>query len=234
VIDELIKGIKESIGASAEGKREKFYGVVTGKVINPVDPYLLGRVQVQTPFVDCLDLSPWARVAQGMAGPLHGTYFIPNIGDEVLLAFEQGDTNAPYILGSLANLVSRPPLPSPIPQIRAIRTMTGNQIVFTEAPPSITIQTAPTPPFAEPLPPSPTGPHQTIMMSPTGVQIMSGLGVLIQVGASTVYLDPTTILLQAGGASIGIAAGVISLNATVISINGANVGIFGGQVRINS
>ena len=81
--------------------------------------------------LDSLDLSPWARIALPMAGVLHGMYFIPNINDEVLVAFEHGDVNAPYIIGSLWNAMAPPPLQSPVPQIRAIRTLAGNQIVFT-------------------------------------------------------------------------------------------------------
>ena len=70
-------------------------------MINLLDPLTLGRVQVQLPFIDALDLSPWARIAVPMAGLGHGHYFIPNLSDEVLVAFEHGDVNAPYIIGSL-------------------------------------------------------------------------------------------------------------------------------------
>src|SRR5262245_6023917 len=136
-----------------EGSK-KFYGVAVGKVLNPIDPLMLGRVQVQLPFVDSLDLSPWARIAVPMGGPFHGDYFVPNPGDEVLLVFEHGDINAPYIIGSVWNMMSRPPLPSPLPQIRTIRTLAGNQIVFSEVPPSVTIQTGPTSPVPVPTPPS--------------------------------------------------------------------------------
>src|SRR5690348_16398128 len=66
----------------------KVFGVTTGTVTElRGDPMGLGRVQVNLPFIDSLDPFPWARVAVPMAGPAHGTYFIPNIGDEVLVAF---------------------------------------------------------------------------------------------------------------------------------------------------
>ena len=76
-----------------------------------------------------------------MAGVLSGTYMIPNMGDEVLVAFEHGDVNAPYVLGCLWNATKPPPLPSPVPQLRAIRTPLGNQVGFRELPPAITITT---------------------------------------------------------------------------------------------
>src|SRR5262245_22573693 len=118
-MEETLENMSESI----EDLQHKFYGVVVGRVINPLDPMALGRVQVQLPFIDSTDLSPWARVAVPMAGPAHGTYFIPNLGDEVLLAFEHGDLRAPYIIGCLWNAMAPPPLPSPVAQIRMIRTL---------------------------------------------------------------------------------------------------------------
>jgi hypothetical protein len=229
--------IEETIGnleTSVEESKKKYYGVTVGKVINPLDPMMLGRVQVQLPFIDSLDLSPWARIALPMAGMLHGTYFIPNLNDEVLVAFEHGDVNAPYIIGSLWNAMAPPPLQSPIPQIRAIRTLAGNQIVFTEVPPSVTIQTAPTPPSVLPSPPTPTGPYQTIMMStagiqimsPTPIQIMSPAGIQIVAGANIINLTPDGITIT-GTPNLNLAAaGTLNLTAPAINITG-------GLVKIN-
>ena len=229
--------IEETIGnleTSVEESKNKYYGVTVGKVINPLDPMMLGRVQVQLPFIDSLDLSPWARIALPMAGMLHGMYFIPNLNDEVLVAFEHGDVNAPYIIGSLWNAMAPPPLQSPIPQIRAIRTLAGNQIVFTEVPPSVTIQTAPTPPSVLPSPPTPTGPYQTIMMStagiqimsPTPIQIMSPAGIQIVAGTNIINLTPDGITIT-GAPNLNLVAGG-TLNMTAPAIN-----ITGGLVKIN-
>jgi hypothetical protein len=229
--------IEETIGnleTSVEESKKKYYGVTVGKVINPLDPMMLGRVQVQLPFIDSLDLSPWARIALPMAGILHGTYFIPNLNDEVLVAFEHGDVNAPYIIGSLWNAMAPPPLQSPIPQIRAIRTLAGNQIVFTEVPPSVTLQTGPTPPSVMPSPPTPTGPYQTIMMStagiqimsPTPIQIMSPAGIQIVAGANIINLTPDGITIT-GTPNLNLAAaGTLNLTAPAINITG-------GLVKIN-
>ncbi|HEU4511024.1 MAG TPA: phage baseplate assembly protein V [Pyrinomonadaceae bacterium] len=229
--------IEETIGnleTSVEESRQKYYGVTVGKVINPLDPMMLGRVQVQLPFIDSLDLSPWARIALPMAGMLHGTYFIPNLNDEVLVAFEHGDVNAPYIIGSLWNAMAPPPLQSPVPQIRAIRTLAGNQIVFTEVPPSVTIQTAPTPPSVLPSPPTPTGPYQTIMMStagiqimsPTPIQIMSPAGIQIVAGTNIINLTPDGITITGAPNLNLVAAGTLNMTAPAINITG-------GLVKIN-
>jgi Type VI secretion system/phage-baseplate injector OB domain len=230
----MMEELLDTIEASIEEVNKKYYGVTVGKVINPLDPMMLGRVQVQLPFIDSLDLSPWARVAVPMAGMLHGMYFIPNLGDEVLVVFEHGDINAPYIIGCLWNAMAPPPLQSPIPQIRAIRTLAGNQIVFTEVPPSVTIQTAPTPPVALPAPPTPTGPYQTIMlssagiqiMSPTPIQIVSPTGIQIMAGTNIINLTPDGITIT-GAPNLNLAA------AGVVNITGTAINITGGLVKIN-
>lgn len=214
----------ENIEASIEHLKKKFYGVCTGRVINVLDPLMLGRVQVQLPFIDSLDLSPWARVATPMAGALHGFYMIPNIGDDVLVAFEQGDVNAPYVIGSLWSAMNPPPLPSPVPQIRVIKTLAQNQIMITEVPPSITIQVLAT--------------GQTIMISPAGIQIVSG-GNIINLGPPTA---PPAVQVTAGSNVINMtpdgitvtSAGNLNLTASgVLNIAGSVVNITGGMVNIN-
>ncbi|HEX6895612.1 MAG TPA: phage baseplate assembly protein V [Bryobacteraceae bacterium] len=214
----------ERLENSIESIKKKVYGVMTGRVINDLDPLTLGRVQVQLPAIDSVDLSPWARVAVLMAGPLHGTYMIPNIGDEVLVAFEQGDVNAPYVIGSLWSAMSPPPLPSPVPQIRVIKTLAQNQIMITEVPPSITIQVLST--------------GQTILISPTGIQILSGANV-VNLGPPT---GPPTVQVLSGSNVINMSpdgvtvTGSPNLNLTasgVVNITGTAINITGGLVKIN-
>jgi len=231
MMEEFVAGLDESI----QEVKAKMYGVVTGRVIDLADPLLLGRVRVQLPTIDALDLAPWARVATPMAGLLHGHYFIPNIGDEVLVAFEHGDTNVPYIIGSLWTALARPPLPSPFPQIRAIRTLAGNQLVFTEVPPSVTLQTGPTPPATIPAPPSPTGPYHTVMLSPAGIDITSPVSVRITVGTNTIVVTPGGIALTSGSNGIVITKDGINILGTRVTIAGSGgVSIAGSTVRINS
>jgi hypothetical protein len=200
-------------------RRDKLYGVMVGKVINLLDPLALGRVQVQLPSIDSLDLSPWARVAVPMAGIAHGFYFIPNLNDEVLVAFEHGDVNAPYILGSLWNAMAPPPMPSPLPQIRMIRTLAGNTIMFTEVPPTITIQTAS---------------MQTVIMSPAGIQIQTGASI-INMTPDGVTITGTPNLNLAASAAINIAAPNVTINgATAASVlSGGAVNVTAPMVKIN-
>lgn len=194
LIDELVGKDEESVDAPP-----KIYGVVSGYVIDVLDPLGLGRVRLQIPHIDALDLSAWARVATIGGSLAAGVYWIPNPGDEVLVAFENGDLSAPYVLGSLWSAMTLPPLPSPVPQMRLIRTPLGNQIMFTEAPPSITITTA--------------SMTQSIVMTPAGIQIIAG--------TNMINMTPDGITI-AGTPNVNItASGAIMIAAPTISINGA-------------
>ena len=87
----------------------RFYGVVVGVVTNNRDPENLHRVKVRFPWLNEGDESNWARVAAPMAGNDRGVYFLPEVDDEVLVAFEHGRIDYPYVLGSLWNGQDKPP-----------------------------------------------------------------------------------------------------------------------------
>lgn len=86
-----------------EDNSSKINGVVTAVVTNNKDEEGMGRVKVTFPWLAENDESHWARVATMMAGNDRGIYFLPEVGDEVLVAFEHGDIHYPYIVGSLWN-----------------------------------------------------------------------------------------------------------------------------------
>ena len=81
----------------------RLYGVTVGVVTNNQDPAGLGRVKVKFPWLSDQDESHWARVLTPMAGNDRGLYFLPEVDDEVLVAFEHGLVEFPYILGALWN-----------------------------------------------------------------------------------------------------------------------------------
>ena len=84
-------------------------GVAVGIVTNNQDPDALGRVKVRFPWLSDEDESQWARVAAPMAGNDRGVYFLPEVDDEVLVAFEHGDIRFPYVVGALWNGKDAPP-----------------------------------------------------------------------------------------------------------------------------
>jgi uncharacterized protein involved in type VI secretion and phage assembly len=68
----------------------------------------LGRVKVKFPFMSDEDDSHWARVLSAGGGPERGFWFLPEIDDEVLVAFEGGDTRFPVVMGGLYGRVTTP------------------------------------------------------------------------------------------------------------------------------
>ena len=92
-------------------ERGRVHGVVTGMVTNLNDPDDLGRVKVKYAWLGDIE-SDWVRIAAPMAGPRRGFYYLPEVNDEVLIAFEQGDVHHGYIVGALWNGQDKPPKPN--------------------------------------------------------------------------------------------------------------------------
>jgi phage baseplate assembly protein V len=81
----------------------RFYGVVVGIVTNNQDPENMHRVKVRFPWLSNDVESNWARVAAPMSGNDRGAYFLPEVDDEVLVAFEHGQIDHPFVIGCLWN-----------------------------------------------------------------------------------------------------------------------------------
>lgn len=92
----------------ARGRTDGFYGVVVGVVTNNQDPENMHRVKVRFPWLSQDDESNWARVVTLMAGNGRGAYFLPEVDDEVLIAFEHGCVDHPCVLGAVWNGKDQP------------------------------------------------------------------------------------------------------------------------------
>jgi phage protein D/phage baseplate assembly protein gpV len=214
----ILKSLRKKIAESpSPNKQEKMTGVFVGKVVNNLDPMQLGRIQVSFPHLSDLNISPWARIATLMAGANEGSYFLPDIGDEVLVSFEKGDINNPVIVGGLWNGLARPPeFNTGLNARKMIQTKTGMKLMFDETPgqESLSLETL-------------TG--STVTLSDTqGITIKDALNNSIQVSQQGITINsPTTIKLTVGGNSIEI-------NASSITIQSAgNVTIQGTQINLN-
>lgn len=82
-------------------------GLANGTVTDTKDPEGLGRVKVRFPWLSDEYASDWARTAQA-GGTAGGEAFIPEVGDEVLVGFEQGHLDRPYVLAGLYNGKDKP------------------------------------------------------------------------------------------------------------------------------
>ncbi|MDQ3908749.1 MAG: phage baseplate assembly protein V [Acidobacteriota bacterium] len=117
-----------------DGAASRVAGVVVGVVTNNKDEEGLGRVKVKFPWLSDEDESNWARVAAPMAGNGTGVYFLPEVGDEVLVAFEQGDVRFPYVVGALWNGKDAPPEKNDDGKngVRVIKSRSGHVVRLTD------------------------------------------------------------------------------------------------------
>lgn len=183
--------------AEAPNEEKRIYGVAVAQVIDNIDLERQGRVQLSYPWFPGVE--PWARVATASAGDNRGTYFIPQPGDEVLVAFNHGDILEPFVIGSLWNGTDRPPasdFTGPVTK-RIIRTPRSHQIVFDDAAQSITINTQ-------------VG-HK-IVIGPSGIEI-------------TTDRNQAAIVLDSTGKVSIRAESSLELKAQTILIEGAQVSV---------
>jgi uncharacterized protein involved in type VI secretion and phage assembly len=112
----------------------RVYGVAAGIITNNHDPDELGRVKVKFPWFSDDNETDWVRIATLMAGSGRGSFFLPEVGDEVLVAFEHGDINRPFVIGALWNGVDKPPETNSDGKnnIRKIRSRSGHEIIFND------------------------------------------------------------------------------------------------------
>ncbi len=109
-------------------------GVALGIVTKNKDDRGMGRVKVRFPWRENDQESYWARLSVLMAGGNRGTVFIPEVGDEVLVAFDKDDIRHPYILGALWNGKDNPPEKNADGKnnVRKIRSRSGHEIIFND------------------------------------------------------------------------------------------------------
>jgi uncharacterized protein involved in type VI secretion and phage assembly len=121
----------------AEGRPRsagRVVGVVSGIVSSNTDPDQLGRVKLRLPWRSDEFETDWARVMAPMAGKDRGAYFLPEVGDEVLVAFDGDDIRYPYVLGGLWSKTDTVPEKNVDGKnaIRLIKTPGGHLIKFVD------------------------------------------------------------------------------------------------------
>ncbi len=118
-------------------------GVVIGVVTNLQDPDNLGRIKVKYPWLSDptgTELeSNWLRIATPMAGGNRGFMFLPEVNDEVLLAFEHGDPRRPFMVGALWNGTDKPPATNAAvhmngkTEVRMLSSRVGHTIILDDS-----------------------------------------------------------------------------------------------------
>lgn len=211
--------IEDTSGTGAE------QGVVSGVSVGIVtaNDDARGRVKLTFPWHESQDESDWARIATLMAGPDRGTFFVPEVGDEVLVAFEQGDIQYPYVIGALWNGEDKPPVDNAAKKndVRSVKSRSGHEMRFDDADgaESVEIRTA--------------GGHRISLDDTDGSERIT---IEDKTGSNRLSFDATTNAIELA------AAGTISVNAPVLEFTadgnvtveaGGVLTLKGGMVMIN-
>jgi uncharacterized protein involved in type VI secretion and phage assembly len=112
-------------------------GLYPGIVTSNQDPLNAGRVKVSFPWLHDAETSNWARLVQPYAGKERGLFFMPEVGDEVLVAFELGDMNQPMVIGGTWNGEDPPAEPGDPDgnnHHKVLETRSGHKLHFDDTP----------------------------------------------------------------------------------------------------
>lgn len=191
-------------------------GVAQGTVSNNQDPEGLARVKLRLPWRGADFETEWVRIATPMGGPDRGVYFLPEVGDEVLVAFDRDDIRYPYVIGALWSRTDPPPEKNSNNNndIRIIKSRKGHVLKFDDSDPGEIL----------------------IELSDGKKIVIDGTGIEVDDGSNKVTLDQ-----QAGSVTVE-AAQSLSIKAPRITIEAsATLDLKGGQslsanatlVRIN-
>ncbi len=230
-----------SSGVGRESNRPTIPGLVIGTVVNNLDPKNLGQVQVMFPWLAPSYISAWCRVMQIGASKLGGGFlWVPEIGDEVLIGFDRGSIDHPYVIGNLYNGVASP-LPPPSVEgavgNRRIASRMAHTIQWNDGPEAmgISVMTAPVenPPTSIVL----DGQQVKITVNSLGeVEIVGALGVKVTATGGPLTFDGLTVSIggeTATDISIGgPATTALTLAGTTISIGGPE-GAPAGSIGVN-
>jgi Rhs element Vgr protein len=213
--------------------------VAIGIVEDIEDPNGWGRVRIALPWLSADSPSLWARLALPAAGDKRGFFFIPEVGDEVVVGFLGGDVRYPVVLGSLWNGQDAPPKSVDAKNdVRSLVSRAGHEVTFDDgdSAPQVLVKTAA---------------GQTVTLDDTsGSEKVE----LADKGGSKVTLDSKGITLEAksgGNVTIKASGGKVSLDCTQLEAKttgpaklqssaaldiqaAATLGITGALVKINS
>jgi phage baseplate assembly protein V len=177
--------LRGAVDVAKEETVSELYGVYAARVLDVRDPKRLGRVRVKLSAKEVSGLERrWARLATLMAGNGSGSWFVPDPGDEVLVAFEGGDVRKPFVVGALWNPSAKPPermdAAGQNPR-RVLRTKGGHRIALDDGGGKIEITDA-------------SG--NSIVLDTAGISITAAAK--LKIAASTIEIDAGMLTVNAG------------------------------------
>jgi uncharacterized protein involved in type VI secretion and phage assembly len=217
---DLLASFAEHDPRLARGRGGRFYGVYAALVTDIADPDGQGRVRVQLPWSSDEGgrrYEVWARLATLMAGANRGSWFIPDVNDEVLVAFEAGDTRRPYVIGALWNGQDSPPESmdgAGRNNLKVLRSRNGVTVTLDDS----------------------SGQERLRLETPGGQQLLlkdgPGSIELQDSNGNSVKLEPAGITVNAS-AKVTINGSVVEISAGAVTVN-AGMSRFSGVVQADT
>ena len=201
-------------------ERRRLYGVYPALVTDVRDPEGQGRVKIRLPWSpdeNGAAYDVWARLAVLMAGNNRGTWFIPDVDDEVLVAFEAGDPRRPCVVGALWNGSDAPPETmdgAGNNERKTIRSRNGVRITLddTGGRETLTLET-------------PGGQRVTLQDGPGEIEIRDSNGNSVTLGTAGVTVT--------AAAKVKVEAGTVEVSAGMVTVN-AGMSRFSGVVQADT
>ncbi|MBQ7676749.1 MAG: hypothetical protein IJT32_00810 [Lachnospiraceae bacterium] len=136
-IFDIFEEVSEKSVIKTETGDSRIFGVMVGEVVNNYSATMPGRVCVSIHVRDAeANIIKWARLSFASFGEEWGAYFLPEVGDQVLVAFDQGLIDRPFVIGCIAKDNSKflRKVKSMTNSTKRITTKNGNTIDFSDNP----------------------------------------------------------------------------------------------------
>lgn len=193
----------------------RFYGAYPALVTDVADPDGQGRVKVLIPW--CPDpggeqYATWARLATMMAGNNRGSWFIPDVDDEVLVVFAAGDPRQPFVVGALWNGRDAPPHAMDgggRNDVKKLRSRNGVQITLddTGGQEKMILET-------------PGGQKMTLKDGPGAVEIVDSNGNSVKLEAAGITITASAKITINAGAMVEVSASAVNVSAAMSKFSG--------------
>jgi uncharacterized protein involved in type VI secretion and phage assembly len=189
-------------------------------IIDIADPDQQGRVKIRLPWAPDPgggEYNTWARLATLMGGNNRGSWFIPDVDDEVLVAFEGGDPRRPYVVGALWNGSDAPPESmdgAGRNPLKVLRSRNGVKVTLDDS----------------------DGREQLVLETPGGqkITLKDGPGAveIVDSNGNSVKLETSGITVNAA-AKVTISASQVEISAGMVTVN-AGMSRFSGVVQADT
>ena len=193
----------------------RWYGLYPALVSDIKDPDSMGRVKVTLPWspdTGSAQYEAWARVATLMGGNNRGSWFIPDVNDEVLIGFEAGDARRPYVVGGLWNGTDSPPESmdgSGNNYKKVLRSRNGVKITLddSDGSESLVLET-------------PGGQKATFKDGPGSVEIVDSSGNSVKLESSGITVTASAMVTVNASGTMKISAGMLTVDAGMSKFSG--------------